>query len=98
MYALNHLDKKEITEWENKTVAIKVDFNKDKMKLYFYLKKDCKVYAQNSGGTTSKHNFASANQAAKDDAGDELRQYISRISWSLIYSICAFFSWQCGDN
>jgi hypothetical protein len=47
MYALNHLDKKEITEGGNKTVTIKDDFNKVKMKLYFYLVKDCKVYAQN---------------------------------------------------
>jgi hypothetical protein len=33
MYASNHFDKKEMTEWENKTVAIKDDFGE--AKLYF---------------------------------------------------------------
>ena len=42
MYASNHFDKKEMTEWENKPVAIKDDF--DKAKLYFQgLVKDYKV-------------------------------------------------------
>jgi hypothetical protein len=27
MYASNHFDKKEMTEWENKTIAIKDDFD-----------------------------------------------------------------------
>jgi hypothetical protein len=48
MYALNHFDKKEMTEWENKTIAIKDNF--DEAKMYFKgLVKDYKVYAQNSG-------------------------------------------------
>ncbi len=33
MYASNHFDKKEMTEWENKTIAIKDNF--DKAKTYF---------------------------------------------------------------
>ena len=53
MSALNHFDKKEMTEWENKTITIKDDF--DKAKTYFEgLVKDYKVYAQNSGSTAGK--------------------------------------------
>ncbi len=71
MYASNHFDKKEMTEWENKPIAIKGDF--DEAKLYFKgLVKDYEVYAQNSGSTAGKHNFESANQSADADAGDEL--------------------------
>jgi hypothetical protein len=68
MYASNHFDKKEMTEWENKNIAIKDDF--DKAKLYFEgLVKDYKVYAQNSGGTAGKHNFDSVrrNGSANQD-------------------------------
>ncbi len=76
MYASNHFDKKEMTEWENKTIAIKDDF--DKAKMYFKgLVKDYKVYLQNSGSTAGKHKFKSANQAAEANCGDELRQYIA---------------------
>ena len=83
MYAFNHFDKKEMTEWENKTVAIKDDF--DEAKLYFEgLVKDYEVYAQNSGGTADKHNFESANQAAEADAGDELRKYITGIAQAAV--------------
>ncbi len=64
MCASNHFDKKEMTKWENKTIAIKDDF--DKAKTYFEgLVKDYKVYVQNSGGTAGKHKFESANQAAE---------------------------------
>ena len=78
MYASNHFDKKEMTEWENKPILIKDDFVE--AKLYFKgLVKDYKVYAQNSGGTAGKHNYKSANQAAEANAGDELRKYIAGI-------------------
>ena len=74
MYASNHFDKKEMTEWENKTIAIKDDF--DEAKLYFeWLGRDYEVYAQNSSGTAGKHNFESANQATEADAGDDLQKY-----------------------
>ena len=78
MYASNHFNKKEMTEWENKSITIKDNF--DKAKLYFEgLVKDYKVYAQNSNGTSGKHNFESTNQATKADVGDELQQYIAKI-------------------
>ncbi len=61
MYASNHFDKKEMTEWENKPEAIKNDLNY--AKTYFEgIVRDYEVYEQNSGG---KHNFKSANQATK---------------------------------
>ena len=51
--------------------------NFNKAKLYFEgLVKDYEVYAQNSGGTTGKHNFESAKQAAKANAEDKLWKYI----------------------
>ena len=60
-----------MTEWENKIIAIKDDFNE--AKLYFEgLVRDYKVYAQNSNGTAGKHNFESTNQSTDADAGDEL--------------------------
>jgi len=75
MYASNHFDKKEMTEWENKSIAIKDNFDK-----YFEgLIKDYEVYAQNSNGTADKHNFESTNQATEADAGDELQKYIAGI-------------------
>jgi hypothetical protein len=83
MYASDHFDKKEMTEWENKTVAIKHNFGE--AKLYFEgLVKDYEVYAQNSGGTAGKHNFESANQAAEADAGDELRNFIAGIAQAAV--------------
>jgi hypothetical protein len=83
MYASNHFNKKEMTEWENKTIAIKDDF--EEAKLYFEgLVRDYEVYAQNSGGTAGKHNFESANQAAEADAGDELQKYISGIAQAAV--------------
>ena len=83
MYALNHFDKKEMTEWENKTEAIKNNFNE--AKTYFEgLIRDYEVYKQNSGGTASKHNFESANQATEADCGDELCQYIAGIAQAAV--------------
>jgi hypothetical protein len=83
MYASNHFDKKEMTEWENKPILIKDDFVE--AKLYFEgLVKDYKVYAQNSGGTAGKHNYESANQAAEVDAGDEVRKYIPGIAQAAV--------------
>jgi hypothetical protein len=83
MYALNHFDKKEMTEWENKPEAIKNDFND--AKTYFEgLVRDYEVYEQNSGGTAGKHNFESANQATKANHDDELCQYIARIAQAAI--------------
>ncbi len=78
-YASNHVDKKEMTEWENKPEAIKNSF--DKAMTYFEgLVRDYKVYKQNSGGTAGKHSFESANRATEANCGDELRQYIARIA------------------
>ena len=68
-----------MTEWENKIIASKDDFNK--AKLYFEgLVKDYEVFAQNSKGTADKHNFESTNQAPDADAGDELQKYITCIA------------------
>ncbi len=58
MYALNHFDKKEMTEWENKTEAIRNNFNKAKTYFKGFVR-DYEIYEQNSGGTASKHNFGS---------------------------------------
>jgi hypothetical protein len=83
MSASNHFDKKEMTEWEYKTIAIKDDFNEAKM--YFDgLVKDYKVYAQNSGSTAGKHKFESANQAAKAHRGNKLRQYMDGIAQAVV--------------
>ncbi len=83
MYASNHFDKKEMTEWENKTEATKNDFNK--AKTYFKgLVRDYKVYEQNSSGTAGKHNFESANQATKANCGNELCQYIAGIAQAAV--------------
>ncbi len=83
MYASNHFDKKEMTEWENKTEAVKNNFNE--AKTYFEgLIRDYEVYEQNSGGTAGKHNFESANQATKADRSNELCQYIARIAQAAV--------------
>ena len=82
MYASNHFDKKEMTEWENKSIAIKDNFDK-----YFEgLIKDYEVYAQNSNGTANKHNFESTNQATEADAGDELQKYTAGIAQAAVVS------------
>jgi hypothetical protein len=83
MYASNHFDKKEMTEWENKPEAIKNDFNN--AKTYFEgLIRDYEVYKQNSGSTAGKHNFESANQATKANCGEELCQYIAGIAQAAV--------------
>ena len=83
MYASNHFDMKQMTEWENKTVAIKDNF--DKAKLYFEgLVRDYKVYAQNSGGTAGRYSFESANQATAADTEDELWKYIAGITQAAV--------------
>jgi hypothetical protein len=83
MYASNHFDKKEMTEWENKPEAIKNDFND--AKTYFKgLIRDYEVYKQNSGSTAGKHNFKSANQATKAKRGNELCQYIAGIAQAAV--------------
>ncbi len=83
MYASNHFDKKEMTEWENKPEDIKNDFNE--AKTYFKgLVRDYEVYEQNSGATAGKHNFESVNQATEADRGDELCQYIARIAQAAV--------------
>jgi hypothetical protein len=83
MYASNHFDKKEMTEWENKPEAIKNGFND--AKTYFEgLVRDYEVYKQNSGGTAGKHNFKSANQATKADCSNELCQYLAGIAQAAV--------------
>ncbi len=83
MYASNHFDKKEMTEWENKPEAIKNKFNDTKT--YFEgLVWDYEVYKQNSGGTTGKHNLESANQGTKVNRGNELCQYIDGIAQAAV--------------
>ena len=83
MYASNTFDKKEMTEWENKPVAIKDDFAQ--AKLYFEgLVKDYKTYEQNSGGTTGKSKYDSALQTRKADKGNELREYIAKIATAAV--------------
>jgi len=70
MYASNTFDKKEMTEWENKPVAIKDDFAQ--AKLYFEgLVKDYETYKQNSGRTTGKSKYDSALQMREADKGDK---------------------------
>ncbi len=83
MYASNHFDKKEMTEWENKPEAIKNYFND--AKTYFEgLVRDYKVYEQNSSGTAGKHNFETANQATESNRGNELRQHIAGIAQAAV--------------
>jgi hypothetical protein len=68
---------------ENKPEAIKNDFND--AKTYFEGPvRDYKVYKQNSGGTTGKHNFESVNQATEADRGNELCQYIAGIAQAAV--------------
>ena len=63
--------------WENKTVAIKEDY--DQAKKYFKdLVRDFKTYTQNSGGAAAKAGYKSANQMA--DVGDKIRKYIQDIA------------------
>ncbi len=75
--------KKEMTEWENKPDTTKNNFN-DAKTHFEGLVRDYKVYEQNSGGTASKHNFKSANQATKANRGNELHQYIAGIAQAAV--------------
>jgi hypothetical protein len=69
IYASNMFNKKEIIDWENKPIVIKVDCNK--AKLYFeQLVKDFEAYMQNSGSMSAKQGYKSANMAA--DVGNKL--------------------------
>jgi hypothetical protein len=64
MYSCNQFHQTQRTARENKTKAIKTGWTE--MKQYFKgLVRNFKIYKQNSGGTTGKSNFESANQATK---------------------------------
>jgi hypothetical protein len=77
IYASNIFDKKEMIDWENKPTVVKDDY--DEATLYFKnLVKDFKTYMQNSGGTSAKQGYESANMAA--DIGDELQKHIQEIA------------------
>ncbi len=79
MYACNQFDQTQMTTWENKWGAIKNDWTMAKQ--YFEgLIRDFEVYEQNSGGTTRKNKYESANHAANATKGNELRQYIPQIA------------------
>ena len=79
MYECNHFDQTQMTTWENKPEATKNDWAMAKQ--YFEgLIRDFEVYEQNSGGTTGKSKYESANHAADADKGDELRRYIATIA------------------
>jgi hypothetical protein len=83
MYTSNSFNKKEMTEWENKPKIIKNDF--DKAKLYFEgLMKDYETYKQNSSGMMGKSKYKSANQAKGAKQGNELREYIAKITTAAI--------------
>jgi hypothetical protein len=72
-------DKKEMVDWENKSIAIKEDY--DEAKIYFKnVVKDFKTYTQNSGGTAEKQGYESANMAA--EVGNKLWRYIQEIAWA----------------
>jgi len=77
IYSSNCFDKKEMVDRENKTIAIKDDY--DEAKLYFEgLVQDFETCTQNSGGDSGKRGYESANQMA--DVGDEIRKYIQEIA------------------
>jgi hypothetical protein len=77
IYVSDIFDKKEMVDWEDKTILIKDDYNE--AKLYFKnLVKDFKTYTQNSGGTSSNQGYESANMAA--NVGNKLRRYIQEIA------------------
>ena len=63
--------------WENKTVAIKEDY--DQAKKYFEdLVHYFKTYTHNSGEAAAKAGYKSANQLA--DVGNKIRRYIQEIA------------------
>ena len=62
--------------WENKTVAIKEDY--DQAKKYFEdLVRYFKTYTHNSGKDAAKAGYKSANQLA--DVSNKIRRYIQEI-------------------
>ncbi len=70
-------------EWENKHKANKNNFVE--AKTYFRgLVKDYEVYEQNYGSRTGKHNYVSANQAAKANHSNKLCQCIVRIAQAAV--------------
>jgi hypothetical protein len=78
MYSCNQFDQTQITAWENKTKAIKTGWTETKR--YFEgLVRDFKIYEQNSGGTTAKSKYESANQANEAAKGNKLGHYIATI-------------------
>ena len=82
IYASKCFDKKEMVDWENKSVNVKDDY--DQSKLYFEgLVRDFKTYTQNSGDH-GKKGYKSANQIA--DVGDEIRKYIQEIASASVAS------------
>jgi hypothetical protein len=76
MYSSNHFDKKEMTEWENKTEADKNIFGK--AKTYF------EGLVKNSCGTVGKNNYKSANQTTKANSGNELHKCIAEIAQAAV--------------
>ncbi len=79
MYVFNQFDQTQMTTWENKDESIKNDWTM--VKQYFKgLVRDFEVYEQNSGGTTGKSKYESANHAADATKGNKLRQYIAQIT------------------
>ena len=63
--------------WENKTVAIKEDY--DRAKKYFEdLVHDFETYTQNNSGAAAKAGYKSTNQMA--NVGDKIRKYIQDIA------------------
>jgi hypothetical protein len=72
-----------MTAWENKTKAIKTGWTETKG--YFErLVCNFEIYNQNSGGTTGKSKYKSANQATKAAKGNKLRHYISTIAAAVV--------------
>jgi hypothetical protein len=77
IYASNCFDKEEMVARENKTVAIKEDY--DWAKKYFEdLVHDFETYTQNNSGAAAKAGYKSANQMA--NVGDKIRKYIQDIA------------------
>ncbi len=83
MSASNSFDKKEMTEWENKSEIIKNDFNKAKLN-FKGLVKDYETYKQNSGSIMGKSKYKSVNQAKEAKQGDKLREYITKIATAAV--------------
>jgi hypothetical protein len=67
-----------MTVWENKTKAIKPNWIETKQ-YYEGLVHNFEIYEQNSGGTTAKSKYESANQATEAAKGNKLKHYIATI-------------------